>query len=98
MRPTGEGCGSKSRSRRSRSPRLLRERALHVAEDEDSRCGSAQPFRQTMGEEAWASLSGIRQALDGRMEYWLIGQMLREGLDVYVPLVDDFGIEAAVPK
>jgi hypothetical protein len=51
-----------------------------------------------MGEEAWASLSGIRQALDGRMEYWLIGQMLREGLDVYVPLVDDFGIEAAVPK
>jgi hypothetical protein len=23
-----------------------------------------------------------------RMEFWLIGQMLREGLDVYVPLVD----------
>ena len=24
-----------------------------------------------------------------RMEYWIIGQMLKEGLDVYVPLVDD---------
>ncbi len=33
-----------------------------------------------------------------RMEYWLIGQMLREGLDVYVPLVDDFGIDAVVRK
>ncbi len=33
-----------------------------------------------------------------RMEYWLIGQMLREGLDVYVPLVDDFGVDAVVRK
>ena len=33
-----------------------------------------------------------------RMEYWLIGQMLREGLDVYVPLVDDFGIDAVIRK
>ncbi|HLG82524.1 MAG TPA: hypothetical protein VKY22_16025 [Bradyrhizobium sp.] len=33
-----------------------------------------------------------------RMEYWLIGRMLREGLDVYVPLVDDFGIGAVVRK
>ena len=32
------------------------------------------------------------------MEYWLIGQMLREGLDVYVPLVDDFGIDAVIRK
>ena len=24
-----------------------------------------------------------------RMEYWIIGKMLKEGLDVYVPLVDD---------
>jgi hypothetical protein len=23
-------------------------------------------------------------------QYWLIGRMLRDGLDVYVPLVDDF--------
>ncbi|MGA9485972.1 MAG: hypothetical protein WBV25_02690 [Methylocella sp.] len=33
-----------------------------------------------------------------RMEYWIIGQMLREGLDVYVPLVDDFGIDAVIRK
>jgi len=33
-----------------------------------------------------------------RMEYWLIGRMLHEGLDVYVPLVDDFGIDAVVRK
>src|SRR5262245_27081509 len=33
-----------------------------------------------------------------RMEYWLISQMLREGLDVYVPLVDDFGIDAVIRK
>jgi len=33
-----------------------------------------------------------------RMEYWLIGQMLKEGLDVYVPLVDDFGIDAVIRK
>jgi hypothetical protein len=33
-----------------------------------------------------------------RMEYWLIGKMLRENLDVYVPLVDDFGIDAVIRK
>jgi hypothetical protein len=33
-----------------------------------------------------------------RMEYWLIGEMLKENLDVYVPLVDDFGIDAVVRK
>jgi hypothetical protein len=33
-----------------------------------------------------------------RMEYWLIGRMLKEGLDVYVPLVDDFGIDAVIRK
>lgn len=33
-----------------------------------------------------------------RMEYWIIGQMLKEGLDVYVPLVDDFGIDAVIRK
>jgi hypothetical protein len=32
------------------------------------------------------------------MEYWLIGKMLRENLDVYVPLVDDFGIDAVIRK
>ncbi len=33
-----------------------------------------------------------------RMEYWIIGKMLKEGLDVYVPLVDDFGIDAVIRK
>ncbi len=33
-----------------------------------------------------------------RMEYWIIGKMLKEGLDVYVPLVDDFGIDAIVRR
>jgi len=33
-----------------------------------------------------------------RIEYWIIGQMLRENLDVYVPLVDDFGVDAVIRK
>lgn len=33
-----------------------------------------------------------------RIEYWVIGKMLKEGLDVYVPLVDDFGVDAVIRK
>lgn len=33
-----------------------------------------------------------------RIEYWIIGQMLKEGLDVYIPMVDDFGIDAVIRK
>ena len=33
-----------------------------------------------------------------RMEYHLIGQMLMEGLDYYVPLVDDHGVDCIVKK
>jgi hypothetical protein len=33
-----------------------------------------------------------------RMVYWVIGKMIKEGLDVYVPLVDDMGIDAVVRK
>ena len=33
-----------------------------------------------------------------RMEYHLIGQMLMEGLDCYVPLVDDHGVDCIVKK
>ena len=33
-----------------------------------------------------------------RIEYWVIGQMLKEGLDVYVPLVDDNAIDAVIRK
>lgn len=33
-----------------------------------------------------------------RIEYWILGNMLKEGLDVYVPLVDDFGIDAIIRR
>lgn len=33
-----------------------------------------------------------------RIEYWVIGLMLKEGIDVYVPLVDDMGIDAVVRR
>ena len=33
-----------------------------------------------------------------RMEYRIIGDMLMEGLDVYVPLVDDHGVDAVIKK
>jgi hypothetical protein len=33
-----------------------------------------------------------------RMEHWIIGRMLKDGLDVYVPLVDDMGIDAVIRR
>ncbi len=33
-----------------------------------------------------------------RMEYSLIGKMLMEGLDVYLPLVDDHGVDCVIKK
>ena len=33
-----------------------------------------------------------------RIEYYLIGLMLKEGLDIYVPLVDDNAIDAIIKK
>ncbi len=33
-----------------------------------------------------------------RIEYYLIGLMLKEGIDVYVPLVDDNAIDAIIKK
>ncbi len=33
-----------------------------------------------------------------RMEYFVISRMLEQGLDVYIPLIDDFGIDAVVRK
>ena len=33
-----------------------------------------------------------------RMEYNLVGKMLMEGLDVYVPLVDDHGVDCVIKK
>ena len=37
-------------------------------------------------------------AFGKRMEYYLVGLMLKEGLDVYLPLVDDDAIDAVVKK
>jgi len=33
-----------------------------------------------------------------RMEYYLIGKMRMEGLDCYVPLVDDHGVDCVIKK
>ena len=33
-----------------------------------------------------------------RIEYWVIGRMLKEGMDVYVPLVDDHAVDAIVKR
>jgi len=37
-------------------------------------------------------------AFGKRIEYWIIGQMLKEGLDVYVPLVDDHAVDAIIKR
>jgi hypothetical protein len=33
-----------------------------------------------------------------RIEFWVIGRMLKEGLDVYVPLLDDNAIDAVIRR
>lgn len=33
-----------------------------------------------------------------RIEYWIVGRMLKEGLDVYMPLVDDDAIDAVIRR
>jgi hypothetical protein len=33
-----------------------------------------------------------------RMEYFVISKMLEQGLDVYIPLIDDFAIDAVIRK
>ena len=33
-----------------------------------------------------------------RMEYYLVGKMLMEGLDCYLPLVDDHGVDCIIKK
>lgn len=37
-------------------------------------------------------------AFGKRIEYWIIGRMLKEGLDVYVPLVDDHAVDAIIKR
>jgi len=33
-----------------------------------------------------------------RIEFWIVGEMIKEGLDVYMPIVDDMGIDAVIRK
>ena len=37
-------------------------------------------------------------AFGKRIEYYVIGLMLKEGLDVFLPMVDDDAIDAVVKK
>ena len=39
-----------------------------------------------------------RAGFGKRIEFWLVGQMMKEGLDVYLPVVDDMGIDAVIRK
>lgn len=51
------------------------------------------PNPSTAG-KSFRSTSGFGK----RIEYWIIGRMLKEGLDVYVPLVDDHAVDAIVRR
>ena len=37
-------------------------------------------------------------AFGKRIEYWIIGRMLKEGLDVYIPLVDNHAVDAIIKR
>jgi hypothetical protein len=39
-----------------------------------------------------------KAAFGKRIEYWIIGRMLKEGLDLYLPLVDDDAIDAVIRR
>ena len=47
-----------------------------------------------MSEHSFTNLASFGK----RIEHFLIGQMLKEGLDVYLPVVDDKGIDAVVRR
>jgi hypothetical protein len=47
--------------------------------------GTGKPFRNSA-------------AFGKRIEYWIIGRMLKEGIDVYVPLVDDHAVDAIIKR
>ena len=44
--------------------------------------------------KAYRHLAGFGK----RIEYWVAGLMLKEGIDVYMPLVDDNAIDAVVRR
>ena len=57
--------------------------------------GSGQQWCTKMGRMLRKSHRSLA-ACGKRIEYWIVGQMLMEGLDVYLPLVDDDAVDALV--
>jgi hypothetical protein len=51
-----------------------------------------------MTEEAVSKTFRHSAAFGKRIEYYVIGLMLKEGLDVYLPMVDDDAIDAVIKK
>ena len=49
-------------------------------------------------EESMANTFRHTAGFGKRIEYWIIGRMLKEGLDVYLPLVDDDAIDAVIRR
>jgi len=80
------GGGTVQLSDGKTSQEVLREVLVWV-EGQQRRGGGtmAHPFRHSAG-------------FGKRIEYWIIGRMLKDGLDVYVPLVDDDAIDAVVRR
>ncbi len=39
-----------------------------------------------------------KKSFGERIEYWIAGEMLKEGMDVYLPTVDDMGIDMVVRR
>lgn len=51
-----------------------------------------------MSEETSSKSFRHLAAFGKRIEYYVIGLMLKEGLDVFIPMVDDMGIDAVVRR
>ena len=51
-----------------------------------------------MGGEIMAKTFRNSAAFGKRIEYWIIGKMLKEGLDVYIPMIDDDAIDAVIRR
>ena len=61
-------------------------------------CNSAE-YHRIRGEVKYMGISFRHSAGFGkRMEYNLVGKMLMEGLDVYMPLVDDHGVDCVIKR
>jgi hypothetical protein len=68
------GCGAIPGEGVTRSPRLLRERALHAAGIRGSRCGNAQPSRHSLSSRqiARVRMANKNSQLKGRSLGWTI--------------------------